>query len=311
MFNERSTNMNTNELTTINKDNYDAMAKVMGMNMDIANKSKSSTLDRLKISHTPIMGMGEVNGKKTRLEVVQGGTYRLEDVEKETSYYSSKVSLRPFIQRFMYKKWVKPEGEHGYYLKTIMADNLNIDLKDNRGGFNCGKPAGFIKDYNALPESTKTAIKGIKRVRAILGTVTFQDIVDVEGNSVENKAVKSRPVIWEIDNRDAFKIMGEPFTKCANLKHLPLQHNIDLSTVERKLPNGNSFYLPSVNFSMKEIDITDGDQDLFKDFLSWIENYNSYIISEWTKSNNDGEDNLSESEEELVDDFIDVEKENA
>ena len=36
-----------------------------------------------------------------------------------------------------------------------MADNLNIDLKDNMGGFNCGKPTGFVKDYQALPVKTK------------------------------------------------------------------------------------------------------------------------------------------------------------
>ena len=52
-----------------------------------------------------------------------------------------------------------------------MHDDLNVDLKDNDGGFNCGKPAGYIQDYNALSQDKKDLIKQIKRVRVVLGTV--------------------------------------------------------------------------------------------------------------------------------------------
>tara|TARA_R110002020_G_scaffold380766_2_gene591943 strand:- start:3141 stop:4067 length:927 start_codon:yes stop_codon:yes gene_type:complete len=290
-----------------NKTNFEALAKASGLNMEAGNKNNNSTLSRLKISHTPIMGQTEVKGKVTRVEVVEGGLYKLEDVENSVSYYSSKVAIRPFLQRFMYKKWVKPEGEHGHYIKTVMSDNLNNDLKDSSGGFNCGKPAGYIKDYNALPETTKNIIKGIKRVRAILGTVSFTSIVDDKGNDVDNKLVTDKPMIWEIDNRDAFKILSEPFSKCSNLKHLPLQHKVELHTEEKPLPNGNSFYLPKIKFDMKEVPITDQDQDLWLDFLAWIDNYNTYIFNEWTKNAGDTSDPIGKENEDLVDSFVDVE----
>ena len=66
-----------------------------------------------------------------------------------------------------------------------MADNLNIDLKDNDGGFNCGKPAGYIQDFKALPEQMQDLIKQIKRVRVVFGTVELVDPVDAAGKSVE------------------------------------------------------------------------------------------------------------------------------
>ena len=48
----------------------------------------------------------------------------------------------------MYKRFVKGnDNTPNRYIKTVMADNLNIDLKDNDGGFNCGKPAGYIQDF--------------------------------------------------------------------------------------------------------------------------------------------------------------------
>ena len=49
-----------------------------------------------------------------------------------------------------------------------MADNLNVDLKDNDGGFNCGKPAGYIQDFKSLPEKMQDLLKQIKRVRVCL-----------------------------------------------------------------------------------------------------------------------------------------------
>ena len=127
------------------------MAKLMGMSVDNQQTEKASTLARLRISHAPIMGEAEVNGKTKKVEVVEGGTYRLEIPDGPT-YYASKAVIRPFVQRFMYKRFVKGnDNTPNRYIKTVMADNLNIDLKDNDGGFNCGKPAGYIQDFKALP----------------------------------------------------------------------------------------------------------------------------------------------------------------
>ena len=49
-----------------------------------------------------------------------------------------------------------------------MADNLNVDLKDDYGTFNCGKPSGFIKDLNLYLRSTKNLIKQIKELELFL-----------------------------------------------------------------------------------------------------------------------------------------------
>ena len=64
-----------------------------------------------------------------------------------------------------------------------MANDLNNDMKDNEGGFNCGKPAGFIQDWAALPDTMKELIKSIKRVRALFGTVELINPTDEKGNS--------------------------------------------------------------------------------------------------------------------------------
>tara|TARA_R110000803_G_scaffold2074_2_gene6813 strand:- start:249 stop:1118 length:870 start_codon:yes stop_codon:yes gene_type:complete len=285
------------ELTTINTSNYAEMAKAMGMANEAATTKKQGMfLARLRINHSAILGAESI--------LVKAGTYKLEIPDGPT-YYAESAVVRPFMQRFMYKKFVMGSaGKPNRYVKTVMADTLNMDLKDNDGGYNCGKPAGWIEDYASLPESTKELIKSIKRVRVVLGNVELINPKDVNGNPVE---LESTPFIWEVENRDAFKTVGGVFTKLAKMKRLPVQHTVDLTTEERKLPNGNSFYLPLTGMDItKTVELEQKDQDLFADFMSWVQNYNEYIINAYAEKAGDSDgDELDELD---INDIIDVEE---
>ncbi len=293
--------MSTN-ITTIDTDNYAVMAKAMGMATDTGTKQKASTLARLRINHSPLMGQSEINGKNVNVEVVEGGTYKLDIPDGET-FYSTTAKVRPFVQRYMYKRFVMGTNDSpNKYIKTVMNDNLNVDLKDNDGGFNCGKPAGFIQDFKALDQSTQDLIKQIKRVRVILGTVELVNPVNASGDSVE---LGVTPFIWEVENRDAFKILGNCFVKLSKMKRLPPQHNIEVATEQRKLPNGNSFYIPSVSLNLTSIiKLSEEDQQTFADFMQWIDNYNDYIINAWNENSRKKED----MDMDIVQDLVETEE---
>jgi|TARA_B100001094_G_C18151921_1_gene784151 hypothetical protein len=293
--------MSTN-ITTIDTDNYAVMAKAMGMATDTGTKQKASTLARLRINHSPLMGQSEINGKNVNVEVVEGGTYKLDIPDGET-FYSTTAKVRPFVQRYMYKRFVMGTNDSpNKYIKTVMNDNLNVDLKDNDGGFNCGKPAGFIQDFKALDQSTQDLIKQIKRVRVILGTVELVNPVNASGDSVE---LGVTPFIWEVENRDAFKILGNCFVKLSKMKRLPPQHNIEVATEQRKLPNGNSFYIPSVSLNLTNvIKLSEEDQQTFADFMQWIDNYNDYIINAWNENSRKKED----MDMDIVQDLVETEE---
>lgn len=290
------------QLTTIDTNNFAAMAKAMGIAAEADSKSSSSTLARLRINHTPVMGMAEVNGKNVNVEVVEGGSYKL-DIPDGPTYYASSIKIRPYMQRFMYKRFVKgTDKSPNKYIKTLMNDDLNVDLKDNEGGFNCGKPAGYIKDFQALPQKMQDLIRDIKRVRVVFGTVEMQNVVNEKGEEVE---LDETPFIWEIDNRDAFKMVGESFTKLAKMKRLPVQHIITANTQERKLPNGNSFYLPVVSLDVTNtLSLSDVEQNMFADFMAWVDNYNTYISNAWSEKANS---QMSEDDMDIVDGLVDVE----
>jgi len=293
------------ELTTIDTNNYAEMAKAMGIaNEGGTNKKKSSNLARLRINHSPITGNAEVKGKKVKMEVVSGGTYKLEIPDGPT-YYAESIEVRPYLQRFMYKRYVRGQNdEPNRFVKTVMADTLNVDLKDNDGGFNCGKPAGYIADFKSLPEKTQELIKQIKRVRVVLGTVKLINPTDANGEEV---TLDETPFIWEVDNRDAFKTVGSAFTQLAKMQRLPVQHTITATTEERTIPTGAVYYLPVVALDVtKTIELTQKEQGLFTDFLQWVQNYNEYIINAWQEkaTSHDDEDDI-----EIVDGIVDIELE--
>ncbi|MAJ43712.1 MAG: hypothetical protein CBC83_02245 [Flavobacteriales bacterium TMED123] len=295
--------MTTTEVTTIDTNNYAVMAKAMGMGQS-ATEKKTSALARLRIVHQPIMGQQEIKGKIKNVEVIPSGVYKLE-IPDGGVLFSKDICIRPFLQRYMYKKFIMGSGDvKNRYVKTVMGDSLNIDMKDNDGGFNCGKPSGWIEDFQSLPDSMKDLIRSVKRVRVLFGVVDMIDCTDINGDLVEQD---STPFIYEIENKDAFKIFGGLFNKLGKMQRLPPQHYIRATTDERELPNGNSFFVPKADLDLMEtLDMDNSTQETFGDFMSWIGNYNQYILNEWSdKMKHDNE----EMPNDVIDDFIDLEEE--
>jgi len=289
-------------LALVNNANFAMMAEAMGMSVDMKVKKQSSNLARLKISHKAVMGEEEVKGKIKKVEIIDAGSYVLNYNEQDI--YISAPEIRLFNQRFMYKRFVKgAPGEANLYVKTLMDKDLNADLRDNTGGFNCGKPSGWIKDYNALPQDIKNLMKSIKRVRVFFGEISAMgSALDAAGNMVD--LPDSIPFIWEIDNKDAFKSAGAVVAQFAKQNRLLPQHWVKLGTDANPLPNGESFYTPTFNINFNNmVPLEDKDQETFTNFNDWIENYNNYII----KTHNEAAAKKEQDRDDgLVEEFVDV-----
>ena len=265
------------DLTLTNNDNFAALAKDMGMLADTDSGKQKSTFARLKVYHSGVEGETVIKGKKKTILAVDPGQYCLE-LTNGTKVYGQSPVIRLYNQRFMYKKYVQSAtgSGSGTYVKTVMATDLKSSLEDNDGGFNCGKPSGWIEDFDSLDDKTKALIKSVKRTRVLFGLVSISNPVNNKGEEVD--AIKEVPFIWEIDNRDAFKIMAEPIKEMAVINSILPQHNLVLNTEERTIPTGAKYYLPSVKLEEKVLDLLDGDQTIFNDFNNWIFSYNEYVL---------------------------------
>ena len=295
--------MTTNIVTQDNMNTYNAeMAKIMGVaDDDDSSETKTSTLARVKIIHAPIMGMKTIDGEETETVVVKGGSYSIQ-MPDDKVVYGSKLTMRPFMQRYMYKKYVQGTDvdNPGYFVKTIMADSLNQDLKDTHGGYNCGKPAGYIKDFKALSEDMQKLIRTIKRVRVIFGLATLTNPVDESGKKISNFDTNI-PVIFEVDNRTSFKTSGEPFTSLAKRKHLPIQHLIDFSTEVQELQTGGKYYTVIAKLRSESMDVNKEDAETLQSFLDWITNYNSYVTTSFDEKRGNS---VSQEEAEIIDQIV-------
>jgi len=236
--------------------------------------------------------------------VVSGGHFKLE-VPDSSTVYAPQIKIRTFLQRFMYKRFIKGSGNvPNRFVKTVMGESLYVDLKDNDGGFNCGKPSGWIKDFKALPTAQQDLIRQIKRTRVVFGLADLVDPIDESGTETK---VGTTPFIWEIDNRDAFKILGDTYNAFNKQRLLPISHVLTIGTEEKPLPNGSSFYIPEVSVDMDStIALTSDDQSTFADFMEWVDSYNEYIATTW---NDKSKRKMSADDADLVNEFVDLEDE--
>ena len=175
-----------NELANLNTTNFAELAVLAGMGTPSA-ESKTSSLMRLALQHKPISAKQDIKGKKVNVEVVEAGSFRIEEPAADgKKIYSSNVTIRPFMQRVFYKRFIMGDGDKpNRFRKTVMANDLKSELKDTDGGFNCGKPSQYFEDWDKVPDNVKSVIRATKRTRAIFGTLTVKDAIDAEGNPVD------------------------------------------------------------------------------------------------------------------------------
>ena len=293
--------MSTEITLSSDKNQFSNLAQAMGMGHDMVESKQKSNLARLKIDHFGVDGETEIKGKKKTIKVVDPGTFSLE-LPDGSKIYQENPKIRLFQQKFMYKRYLKESDNKGMFIKTIMANDLKSDLIDNVGGVNCGKPSGWIEDYNSLPESQKTLIKSVKRVRVLFGLATFDNAIDEGGLDVDPQ--EGVPFIYEVDNRDAFKTLGTPIGQMAKQNRILPQHYLQLNTEEKQIPTGAKYYVPNVSLLPEVIELADNDQVIFKDFTGWIDNYNNWVIG----SNQEAIDAKKKTEsDELVNEFVDIE----
>jgi|TARA_A100001391_G_scaffold11026_3_gene6624 hypothetical protein len=291
-----------NALEIIGKSPTD-LAELMGMSN--APAKSTSALAELKLVHQNVMGTKQVDGEDMEVAIVKSGAFSV-TFPDDTVYYSDKVTVRPFMQRFQFqrydKHYQKPDGGEGRMLRTVMATSLNGDLKDNYGGFNCGRPSGYVKDFNSLPQETQDLMRATDRFKVIFGLCTLGKAKDVNGKPVD---VKEFPFLMKIKNRDSFKAMTDMFNQIQRKNRLPIQHLLHLGTEVKSIPSGATYAVLKPTLG-KVVEITTDDQEVLNNFVEWVEAMNSITISKWEEHRRPEE--LSDQEDEIASTIVEIEE---
>ena len=246
-----------------------SMAELMGVSSAPVQENTPS-ISRLGMLHQPIMGEVELNGKMIKTEVVPVGAFTLKT--GDDIVYSNGVTVRVFAQRNQWQRWNSDTEEME---KSVMSNTLNGDLKDSIGGFNLGRPSGYIEDFNSLPDATKQLMRSVKRVVVYYGTVSLDSPMNEKGEPVE--AAASMPFVMDVKNRDSLKSINGVMSNFKKKNMLPIMSTIKLEGVEDSIPTGAKFGKIQANTG-EAVELASEDNDTLKDFLELIEYSNGKIL---------------------------------
>ena len=282
----------SNELQ-VATDRGQSMAELMGVSSAPAQQATPS-IARVGMIHQPIMGEVEFNGKTIKTEVVPIGAFTL--VQGDDKVYSNGITLRVFAQRNQWQRW---NSETEEMEKSVMSNSLNGDMKDSVGGFNLGRPTGYIEDFQSLPEATKQIMRSVKRVKVFFATVTLDNPINDKGEPVTGNFTDV-PVVMDVKNRDSLKSIDGVLNGLSRKNLLPIMSTIKMVGVEDSIPTGAKFGRIEAKLG-SSVDLSDSDNDTLKDFIDLVEYMNGKVLDLHNERSNK---DLSASDEAMVNDIL-------
>ena len=277
-----------------------SIAEMMGLSK--GSSGKRSMLARFSQIHSPLKGDMEINGKAIRVDVVPAGAYKLLQSDDKVAYAVS-PKIRIYAQRMQWTRW---DSDENTMVKTVLVNNLTGDLKDNTGGFNAGRPSGYVEDFKSLPKSTQDLMRSVKRTKVVFGTVVMQGATDEQGNAIEDASITEQeiPFVLDVKSRGSITAVDDIMKSIDRKNALPLQYFLNMGAEMHSMPNGSEYATFDITLGDK-VELVEADKDILDGFMDWISGMNNYIND--THNEKSGSSGLSATEESIINDIIDVE----
>ena len=277
-----------------------SIAEMMGLSK--GSSGKRSMLARFSQIHSPLKGDMEINGKAVRVDVVPAGAYKLLQSDDKVAYAVS-PKVRIYAQRMQWTRW---DSNENTMVKTVLVNNLTGDLKDNTGGFNAGRPSGYVEDFKSLPKATQELMRNTKRTKVVFGTVVMQGATDEQGNAIDDASLTTQeiPFVLDVKSRGSITAVDDIMKSIDRKNSLPLQYFLNMGAEMHSMPNGSEYATFDITLGNK-VDLQPSDKDILDGFMEWISGMNNYIND--THNEKSGSSGLSATEESIINDIIDVE----
>jgi len=277
-----------------------SIAEMMGLSK--GSSGKRSMLARFSQIHSPLKGDMEINGKAVRVDVVPAGAYKLLQSDDKVAYAVS-PKIRIYAQRMQWTRW---DSDENTMVKTVLVNNLTGDLKDNTGGFNAGRPSGYVEDFKSLPKATQELMRNTKRTKVVFGTVVMQGATDEQGNAIDDASLTTQeiPFVLDVKSRGSITAIDDIMKSIDRKNVLPLQYFLNMGAEMHSMPNGSEYATFDITLGDK-VDLVEADKDILDGFMEWISGMNNYIND--THNEKSGSSGLSATEESIINDIIDVE----
>jgi len=268
-----------------------SLAEAMGIS---TSGGSQSTLARVAQVHQALTVTDEEGDEHIKVPV---GAYKVTMPDGEI-VYSKTITIRLFSQRQQWQRYDKPANTMH---KTLLHANLNVDLKDTTGKFNLGRPSGYIKDFESLPEAMKGIIRSVKRVKVILGMVSLDKATDELGNVLKDYN-EEMPFVMDVRNNESIKAIDSAISQIIARKLTPIEHTIKLGNDKRELASGSKYAIIVPSLGGK-VSYGTGDSETLRSFLDWVTSTNNYIESKFDEMSSES---ISPEDAALVGSIVEV-----
>ena len=275
-----------NSTTALSVDNIN-LSDAMGFQISASSK-QSNSLCRVKATV-----LQEFN-KETK-KIVPSPVFQMKRDEEEV--YCRKMVVRLFVERQRWEKW---DNAANTTQRTVMAQNLKSDLKDSLGTFNLQR-GGFVKDFNALPEDRKQFIRNIKSCKVMMGVATLIEPF-YEGGDPATGFNEEIPFIMDVKNPDSKRNIQHSVEKLLRKVDTAAEHTVALTGEAKDMSNGGKYMV--IHSSLGDIvGFADGDNDIIKECIEYVQRSNEYILNKWDEAN---VENLSMEDAKIINSIVDV-----
>ena len=201
------------------------------------------------------------------------GHFSLKIPELNVVAYAKEAALRIFCILYTYSRWDGEENTFG--CQTIQATSLSADFYDTEGNYRCGRLTKSEVDNLPKDSPELTLHKSVKCNQVLYNTVKLIDPVDADGKKVEMK--NEIPSVWYIRGSsfipisDHINMIGRKKIMCAVVNKV---------ATSRKKLGGNSYYVPILSI-VKNVEVTDSDQELITKFFETKDAINKKVMNTW------------------------------
>ena len=280
---------------TVAADRGKSLAELMGVS-ETSSKQSGPSIARVNVVSSAIKGEIDVGGKKIKTDVIPVGSYKI--TMGDDVVYAESISVRIVAQRQQWQRWNSTTNEME---KSVMGNTVNGDMQDSVGGFNLGRPSGYIEDFNALPEATKDIMRSVKRVKLFMGLLTINEPMDETGAAISTK-YDNLAFVMDVKNRDSMKSLEGALAILGRRNLLPIMSTLILTGKEESIPTGATYGVITAAVG-EQVELSVSDNDTLTDFLGFIEYSNGKIMDLHHERSNRS---MSTEDAELVGSIIDV-----
>lgn len=248
----------TNDLIN-NIDNLssDKLMSMIGQDVDTG----GSILGRLSINYDA----EDADGNP-----IKRGLFKVE-TQQHGSIYAEKVSFRPFLNTFQYKKYDEENEENNY--KSVMFTSWSDGKPDTNGTDACGSVPKALRDD--LDPVAKIEQEKITCYRNVFGVVSIKGT----NSKGEEIALSNEPVVYRVRGVN-FLPIGDQLKSLSKRNKIMYNTVLDFFGTEKHTKGSVTYFVAKIKDSNKDVKFSDEDKSILKDFLDYVKNENDYVRKE-------------------------------